>query len=113
MGVSNSTGFAVGTGIPFRIFHDTRIFDILEFPISFEDDVHFTECQELGFDGAHVFSILEKTMESFHSFFVFGFHPIHVFLNSSSAKEYERAKEGGSLEHPDDLMRKRERGLCF
>jgi hypothetical protein len=37
MGVSNSTGYASGTGVPFRIIHDTSTFDILEFPISFED----------------------------------------------------------------------------
>jgi hypothetical protein len=47
-------------------------------------------------------------MDFFHSFFVFGFHPIHIFLNSSSAEEYERAKEVGSLERPDDLMSFRE-----
>lgn len=104
LGVSNSSGYATGTGVPLRIVQGTKTFDILEFPINFEDDVHFTTCHDLGFDGTHVQGILEMNMESFHSFFVFGFHPIHVFLNSSSAKEYESAKKEGVLEDPKSLM---------
>lgn len=107
-GVSNSTGYALGTGLPFRIVHGSRTFDVLEFPIHFEDDVYFTTCHELGFDGSVLIKMMKNALEFFHSILVFAFHPIHVFLNSSSSEEYARAKEEGLLDDMQRLMTFRE-----
>jgi hypothetical protein len=113
-GVSESYGYGNGTGLPFFLWHDGSKYDLLEFPIHYEDDLFLFDPEGFDFNESRIKDMLELSREKFFTCLTFTFHPIHVFLNSSSISDYERFKqlgiskdEEGLREYRDSLKEKK------
>lgn len=94
-GVSQSPGYGNGTGVPFQLRFGDSEYDLLEFPISFEDDLYLFEDTGFEFDDSGIKDMLDRSTEEFFSCLTFVFHPIHIFLNSSDISDYEDFKRLG------------------
>lgn len=77
-------------------------FDVVEYPIWYMDDVHALCWDEADEDGI-VAALFDTPGVK-----VLAFHPIHIYLNSSSLDAYEAAK--ADLENPEHLARCRQPG---
>jgi len=62
----------------------TKYPGILEIPMSFEDDLYFSNISK-------TFKINELGLNR-KNLFVFNFHPIHIFLNTNSIQHYQKSK---------------------
>ncbi|MCK5292016.1 MAG: hypothetical protein KAR39_08385 [Thermoplasmata archaeon] len=107
-GVSQSPGYGNGTGVPFQLWFDDDNYDLLEFPISFEDDLFLFEDTDFEFDNSRVKDMLDRSAEEFFSCLIFVFHPIHIFLNSSDISDYEDFKRLGISKNKEQMIEYRE-----
>jgi hypothetical protein len=82
---------------PFKIFND-----FYRIPHSFEDDVHFSINKKFDMDLTQIDTDI----------LIMDFHPIHVFLNTASVNQYEKAKK--YYKNPKELqkLRNKELGIC-
>lgn len=107
-GISQSPGYGNGTGIPFQLWFGDDIYDLLEFPIGFEDDLFLFEDTDFVFDNSRVKEMLDRSADEFFSCLTFVFHPIHIFLNSSDISDYEDFKRLGISKDKEQMMEYRE-----
>jgi hypothetical protein len=103
-GISQSPGYGNGTGVPFQLRFDDNTYDLLEFPISFEDDLFLFEESGFKFDASGVKDMLDRSAEEFFSCLIFVFHPIHIFLNSSDISDYEDFKQLGISKDKERML---------
>ncbi len=104
LGVSKTSGFANGTGLPFFLWDNGDEYDLLEFPIHFEDDLYLFEEANFDFRESVIRKMLEESRERFFSCLNLAFHPIHIFLNSTSIADYEDCKQHGVSKNGQKLQ---------
>ena len=75
---------------------------ILEIPISFEDDLYFS-------NPSKTFKINELHLNP-KKLFIFNFHPIHIYLNTNSMQHYQKSKMYSHNSDKLKLCRSNKRG---
>jgi hypothetical protein len=103
-GVSKTSGFANGTAHPFFLWDNDDEYDLLEFPIHFEDDLYLFEEASFDFRESIIRKMLDESRERFFSCLNLAFHPIHLFLNSTSIADYEDYKQHGASKNDQRLQ---------
>jgi len=94
--IDNGLKYELNTFIPFqeRLHPFMRVRGIVSIPCYFGDDMHY--CTEVAFELSEL-QIHSKGLK------IYGFHPIHIFMNTNSMEHYDNFKP---FYHEPDILKK-------